>query len=62
MEGKKKREGEKKRMKKKKERKIQKEKTIKNEFMKINTCTFPKGKRQCLIKDTKHTWVRSTFF
>lgn len=30
--------------------------------MKINTCPFPKGKRQCLIRDTKHSWVSSNFF
>lgn len=30
--------------------------------MKMNTCPFPKGKRQCLIKDAKHSWVRSIFF
>lgn len=28
----------------------------------MNTCRFPKGKMQCLIKDTKHSWVRSIFF
>jgi len=60
MEGEKKGEGEKKRMKKKRGKK--KEKTIKNEFMKMDTCPFPKGKRQCLIRDTKHSWVMSIFF
>lgn len=28
----------------------------------MNTCPFPKGKKQCLIKGSKHSRVRSIFF
>lgn len=29
--------------------------------MKMNTCPFPEGKRQCLFRDTKHSWARIFF-
>jgi len=56
--GEKKREGEKKQ---KKKRGKKGGKNYLKEFMKMNTCPFPEGKKQRLIRDTKHTWVGQFF-